>query len=426
MNKCFLVFVFNWAVFSASGQEKLTLQACLDKVENNTTQLAAESALLHSSRINMQFHWWSLLPNLSGNTGFNTSFGRRLDPFTNTFATSSVNSQSFGLNSSVQLFDGFSYFYKRNLLTAKIERDEIGLNQKRNELKIQLIESYVTLCKLSVQIQLTESRIEKYKQLQTLQRLLLQEGRINGLDTLRSEQSILKEYNQLLALRNESKLKILQLNLLMNLPLGSVYSVDVSSVSAIEDKVRFKETYGLELNEVELKLLENELQVERSALLPGISLSGLVGTGFSTNNKDYSLAGIPTKTYSRQINENLYEGIGFNLNIPLFNRGEWLKTKRLSAVQRTELAHNRELADQLLEKKRLEWEQNRLNMGALQEQNRHMTNNLELIYQKSLLLYEAGRLTYPEIEMTLMEWQQELEEAALLQIDLELLEMFDD
>ena len=425
MNKYFLIVVFNWAVFSAAGQEKLTLQACLEKVENNSLQMAAESRALHSSRINKQFHWWSLLPNLNGNAGFTTSFGRRLDPFTNTFATSSVNSQSFGLNSSVQLFEGFSYFHKRNLLNAKIERDEIGLSQKINELKIQLIETYVALCKLSVQTQLIESRIEKYNQLQDLQRILLKEGRINGIDTLRSEQSLLKEYNQLLRLKNESKGRMIELNLLMNLPLGSICLVDVSSVSTMEEKVRFKETYGAELNEVELKLLENELRMERSGMLPSISLMGLVGTGFSTNNKDYSQTGIPTKAYSRQINENLYEGIGFNLNIPLFNRGAWLKTKQLAGVQMTELSGNMELSNQLLEKKRLEMEQNRLNLRAMQEQNKRMTNNLEEIYQKSLLLYESGRLTYPEIEMTLMEWQKELEEAEMLGFDLSLLNLFE-
>lgn len=425
MKKYFLIVVLNCAVFSAAGQEKLTLQACLEKLGNNSLQMAAESRSLRSSRINKQFHWWSLLPNLSGNAGFTTSFGRRLDPFTNTFATSSVNSQSFGLNASVQLFDGFSYFQKRNLLNAKIERDEIGLSQKLNELKIQLIETYVALCKLSVQTQLIESRIEKYKQLQDLQRILLKEGRINGIDTLRSEQSILKEYNQLLRLKNESKGRMIELNLLMNLPLGSVYSVAVSSVSTMEEKVRFKETYGAELNDVELKLLENELRIERSGRLPSISLIGLVGTGFSTNNKDYSQTGIPTKAYSRQINENLYEGIGFNLNIPLFNRGAWLKTKQLAVVQMTELSSNMELSKQLLEKKRLEMEQNRLNLRAMQEQNKRMTTNLQGIYQKSLLLYEAGRLTYPEIEMTLMEWQKELEEAEMLGFDLSLLNLFE-
>jgi outer membrane protein len=425
MNRYFLSYVFLWAVLTASCQEKLTLQACLDQLETNSLQIAAESGSLHSSGINKQFHWWSLLPNLSGNAGFNTSFGRRLDPFTNTFATSSVNSQSFGLNSSVQLFDGFSYFYKRNLLTTKIERDKIGLSQKVNELKIQLIEKYAALCKLSLQTQLTESRIEKYNQLQNLQRLLLKEGRIHAIDTLRSEQSVLKEHDQLLTLRNESKLNRIQLNLLMNLPLTAVYSVDVSSVSGIEEKVRFTETYGSELNEVEWKLLETELRIERSAILPSISLNGLVGTGFSTNNKDYSQAGIPTKAYSRQINENLYEGIGFNLNIPLFNRGAWSKTKRLSAVQQTELSHRMELTGQLLEKQRLEWEQKRLDLRARQEQNKRMTDNLELIYQKSLLLYEAGRLTYREIELTLMEWQQELEEGEMLRFDLKLLELFE-
>lgn len=407
------------------GQEVLSLQSCLDKVEENSLQTLAETNLVSSSKVTLQFHRWALLPVLNATAGINTSFGRRLDPFTNTFATSSVNSQSFGLNSSVPIVNGFSYFHKRNFLKASIERDETGLKRKLNELKIRAVETYLTLCDLSIQKQLTELRIEKYKQIQDVQRLLINEGRINAIDTLKSHYSLLNEQDVLVNLLHETKLTDIDLNFQMGLPLNMTHTVDISSVFVSEEKIQFEEVYQAELVEVELELMENQWKIERSKLFPVISLNGLVGTGFSTNNKNYLLAGTPTKPYSGQVKENLYEGIGFYLNIPLFNRGEWLKTRQLSRIKRTELTGRMELTNQLLEKRQLEHTQERLNLKAKLEQNKQQINNLEMIYTKSILLYREGRLTYPELEAALMEWQVKLVECERLKLDNQLLEHYE-
>lgn len=423
MNYTVFFLLFGCFSLPVLGQEILTLQACLDKVQNNSLQTAGESGSLYVSGINKQFHWWALLPNITANAALNTSFGRRLDPFTNTFATSSVNSQSFGLNASIQLFNGFYYFHKQQLFRTAIERDQVGLERKRNELKVRAVETYLDLCKLSVQVRLAESRKENYLQIQTIQRLLIKEGRIHVIDTLRSHNILMEEEDLLRNLDNESKLKWMDLNFQMGQPLKSLYRVDLSSIALMRGKIRLDEEFQLELIELESESLQDEWKTERTKILPVVSLNGLLGTGFSTNNKDYLLSGNPTKSYSRQINENLYEGIGIYLNVPLFNRGEWLKTKRINAVKREELESRKELIDLQLEKQTLELEQKRLNLKVKLEQSRQINDNLETIYEKSLLLYKEGRLTYPEIETIFMEWQQKRIAYEILQLDLQLLEL---
>jgi outer membrane protein len=422
-----LIFLIgSFFLFSAvSGQDTITLQSCLDKVKSNSLTTATESSLLSSSQVNSQYHWWSLLPNLSGYAGVNTSFGRRLDPFTNTFATSSVNSQSFGLNSSVTLFNGFNYFYKRNILTGTIKRNEISLTARLNELRIQVIETYITLCKLSTQTKMAESRIEKYKQIQAVQRLLIKEGRINSIDTLKSYNSLLNEQDLLLDLNNELKLKTIQLNFQIGIPLLISHIFDLSSVSAISDKPQFSDKYTIESLEIESEIQENQLKSDRSSIVPTIALNGLVGTGFSTNNKDYLIPGNPTKRYGDQINQNLYEGIGFYLSIPIFNRGEWLKTKQLNSIKRAEISDRKQLAELSFERQKLEQEQKLLNLKAKENQSSQMADNLKMIYDKSLTLYEEGRITYTEIENVFMEWQIKVLETETTKLDLELLKLYE-
>lgn len=417
--------VFFWTVSGSFSQESIALQTCIDRALLNSSQTATESSQINQSKIDKQFHWWSLLPNLGVNAGVNTSFGRRLDPFTNTFATSSVNSQFFGLNSSVQLFNGFNYFRKGKVYANTIQLNELDLSARQNELKVQVIETYIALCKLSIQTQLTQSRMEKYSRIQMIQRLLVREGRINVIDTLKSQHSLLREQELLSNLTNDWKLKTMQLNFQMGLPLRTNLIVDLSSISEITEKPKLSGKFELESLEIEQELLQNQLKSDRSVILPSISLNGLVGTGFSTNNKDYSLAGNPTKSYGDQINQNLYEGIGFSLNVPVFNRGEWLKKSQLNEVRKLEIENKKELADRLLEKQQLEQEQIQLNNKAKLEQSRQLSDNLQLIYEKSLLLYEEGRLTYTEIETVLLEWQLKLIETELLKIDNQLLKLYE-
>lgn len=412
-----------WFCSAVHCQEILTLQACLDKTEKNILQTGSESASLRVSQVEKEFHWWSLLPDLSANTGFTASFGRRLDPFTNTFATSTVNSQSFGLNSSVSLFNGFDYFHKRRKLIISARRDEINLSAKQNELKIRVIETYVTLCKLSVQIHLADLRIEKYNELQSVQRLLIREGKIDALDTLKSRNSLLQEQILKADLVRELKLNLIELNFHMSLPLVTEHFFDATSIPAITDRPRFTEKFNLESLEMEIEITESQWKSERSKILPALTLNGLIGTGFSTNNKDYGLAGTPTKRYGDQLNQNLYEGIGFYLSIPIFSRGEWLKAKKLNNIRQTVLLQQRQTLELTLEKQRTLQNQKLLDNRARQELLKQTAGNLQTIYGKSVFLYQEGRITYTELETAFMEWQLKVVELEALKPEYELLKL---
>lgn len=417
--------VFAGFCFAVSGQEILTLQECLNRVEKNRFQVVSESASLRASHLDRTFHWWSLLPDLSANTGFTTSFGRRLDPFTNTFATSSVNSQSFGLNSGITLFNGLNYFHKRKVFASSIRLDEIQLESRKNELKTEVAALYVLLCQLSSQLQLADVRIEKYIQLQRLQLLLLHEGRITEIDTLKTRNGLLEARVVKRDLSGELKRKVLQLNFLIGMPLSTAYSFDPASISAVFDKLKLTESFALEILAVESGLVADQFKSDRTKLLPTLSLSGLLGTGFSTNNKDYLLPGNPTKPYRDQLNQNLYEGIGLYLSVPLFNRGAWFKSKQLNVIRQEEISLQQQLTTFFLEKQQAELLQKRLDYTAKLEHIRESAQNLEAIYSMTLLLYAEGRASYTEIETALMEWQQKMAEWEGLRLELELVKLWE-
>lgn len=420
-----ILLIFSSLLSSISfAQEPITLQQCLDLASNNALQFAQQDAGIKNAELNQKYHPFSLLPNLSASTGVNTSFGRRVDPFTNTFATSAVNSQSFGLNSGMTLFNGFRYFSNRKTFDFQLLQQELSLQTKQNELHIRVIETYIDLCKQTVQLELAKVRIEKYKQIQAIQLLLIRGGKIASVDTLKSRNSLLNEEVLLSKLGSEKRLKNLQLNFLIGVPLATDHSFVLLSISEITSLPKFVESFELEKLAIEVELNQTQLNADRSTILPTLSLNGNLGTGFSTNNKDYSQLGNPTKPYNTQINQNLYEGIGFYLSVPLFSRGAWFKTKELNRVKESELTQFKQLAELTLDMKKMEREQQLVTKKGELLQVEQIGLNLQLIYDKMVLLYKEGRTTYTEVETTFLEWQMKLVESEGMKLDLEMLKIY--
>lgn len=411
--------------FTSNGQNSITLQSCIDKAKMNSNNFVVEYSAFRSATIEKRFHNWSLLPNLGAYSGFNVSFGRRLDPFTNSFATTSVNSHSLGLNSSFILFNGMNFTYKKNLLNIGIHKREISIQSKQNDITIQVIQLYIDLCKLVKQIEFANIRIEKYKQIQSIQRLLINGGKINEIDTLKSHNSLLNEQNLLLGMEHDIRIKTLDLNYLIGDVLNSQHNYIVNSISQISNKPRFTENYYLEQVALDREIIENQIKIDRANVIPSLSLNGLLGTGFSTNNKDYILPGSPTKPYMDQLSQNLYEGIGFYLSIPLFDRGNWFKTKHLNNQKIEEQVNTIAQLEIQLEKQKLEFEQKRIKNRSEQELTKQSADNFQVIYDKTFLLYSEGRATYIELETVFMDWQAKLVILEVLKLDYEIIKLYE-
>jgi outer membrane protein len=416
-----IILIWSRLVFS---QDTLTLQQCIDASKKNEMMYATENRTLSQADLNIKYNKWSLLPSITGSTSFNTSFGRRVDPFTNTFATNTVNSQSFGLSTSIPIFNGFNFIYSRNKLAIEKQKNELSLKQKINSNSIKIIELYVELCKVQLQKDLAVTRIEKYKQLQVIQKSLLKGGKINSIDTLKSFNSLLTEESNLINLENQLNQKAIDLHYLVGLPLTSKNTYKFQSIGNSTEVINFSEEFDLENLNLELNALQEQLGIDRSRILPSLSIFGSLGTGYSTNNKDYTVPGNPTFPYDEQINKNLYEGIGVNLSIPIFNKGTYLKAKQISELIETEFEQRKQFKELEIEKRKLQNKSQQYYLISEITQLTSVTKNLQTIYEKSLLIYKEGKLTYREVETTFLDWQVKLTDLRLKELDSIILSMF--
>jgi outer membrane protein len=396
-------FFFNIIFFKSIlfSQDTLTLQSCIDLVKKNNYLFTSENASKNRAQLNSKLLKWSLLPTLSSSNNFTTTFGRRVDPFTNTFTTNSANSQSFGLNSSLSIFNGFSYYYSKNKLALDYQKSLITRQQKENDIKLKVIDLFFEACKQQELIRINKASIEKQQKLKKIQKALFLEGKISLIDTLKTHNSYLNELQQQLSLFRQFNKQRIELNYLTELPLEKQVYYDLKSVSTIEDKVSLPVSFEAQKLQIEHQIVEEQLKLDRAAILPSLNLYGSLGTGFSTNNKDYSLTNTPTIPFTVQVNNNLYESISLNLNIPLFNKLEYVKSKRLSALTKQEINLKEKGLFLEIEKIKVQQKEEQLTLNAQIILTESLIQNLSTIYEKMVLIYKEGKISYFELVATI-------------------------
>lgn len=404
------------------GQQAISLQECLDKATTYELPSSDDYTLLKRSKYSRAQHWSSLLPAVNFSSGFNSSFGRRLDPITNSFATNNVNAQSMGLSINMPIFSGFSYITTRNRLDLEYKQSDLFLRQELNERKIRTIQLYIEACKQSIRLNQAVKRIEVYQKIQGIQRLLLENERIVVTDTLKSQNSILQQQMVMKETNGALMLATIELNYQMGLPLSTTHTFLPLSVAEVKDAALLEEYFGVEQAENSIDLMEQQLKAEQSGILPSLALNGVVATGFSSNNK--TIDGSPV-AYGDQLNRNLYQGVGLLLNIPIFNRREWQRNKYLYSLSLENLADNKELAELQVQKREARLKQELLTKKSNQLLYQEITSNLKMVFEKSFLLYQEGKLPYRELEETFIEWQQKQLETEIIQLEYAEIQLFE-
>ena len=124
--------------FSFLAQKEYTLQECIDFGIQNTHNLISQKSNTERAKINQQFGKWSFLPSLSASPNYNISFGRKLDPFTNTFGTNKIYSNMYGLNSQMTLFQAGRYFKQNNYFKQALENAQLDRERSLEKTKLQI------------------------------------------------------------------------------------------------------------------------------------------------------------------------------------------------------------------------------------------------------------------------------------------------
>ncbi|MRR18857.1 TolC family protein [bacterium] len=324
-----LGFIMLLSPLALLSQEKAwTLEECIGHALQNNIQIKQQEIMTEYQVAALEQSKLNLLPTLNGNASHNYSFGRALDETTYEFTENqTVQSNNFQAGSNVSLFRGLMNYNtiqknKYEVLASQQDlarfKDEISLNIALAYLQILLNQELVTATE--AQLQLTREQIVRTGK-------MVDAGSLARGTLLDIEAQAAREELQLVNLQNQVTISLLNLAQMLELPNAEGFKIAIPAISVSEDPIQ-----GDPLNiyaiaekmrpeilsaEYQLKSAEYDLAIAKGGRSPRLNMGASMSTAYSDNR----LKPVTGEEYpfGEQLNDNLNYGLGFTLNIPIFN-----------------------------------------------------------------------------------------------------------
>lgn len=312
----------------------MTLQECLVYARDHSSVNLQNRYTYEQQRIALQNSALQLLPYISASANANISFGRGIDPETNTYGTKQNLGTSFGLSMSLPLFDGLVNINNYKMNKSYVRTSQTTAQMRADEVSLAVIRAFynVVYCKELVrQVQLSlEVAQENLRQTRRQEQM----GLKSRADVDEMSATVADNEYQLVNQQNLLDIARLDLKAAMSWPVEREIEIDGRLQSVSEEN-----TYSCDINLMELpaakiareKLHQRKLAVRiaRGNFIPGISLSAGMSTSYyKTLNMHYAAA-----PFHRQFRDNIGTSISTGISIPLFGRlGKYnsLKNSKLS------------------------------------------------------------------------------------------------
>lgn len=387
--KILLILFLIFAIKILQAQEKWSLERCILYALENNLQIKLQELSKKSNEAGYVKNKTMFLPTLNANANQGYSVGRSIDPLTNEFAESNVQSNNFSLSTNWTLFNGFqntnnlkqSYFnLQAGLMDLEKAKNDIALNVASFYLQILLADELLQVA--SNQKELSKIQVDRTKKLYLA-------GSVAQGTYLEMESQLASDEMQLISAQNT--LDLAKLNLVQLLELGLNDSIEIEKPILPEPDTLFPALNPQQIYEdakrnlpnirsVEYKMLaaQKGLAVARGYRSPRISLGGSYATGYSSQRKSitdvlldnpyisgYAIDGsgnqypvysynmkynYKTTDFNQQLKDNVSKSLTINLTIPIFNN--WQANYAVSSAKINALnsQYQYEIADKQLVK----------------------------------------------------------------------------
>ncbi|APY09774.1 hypothetical protein BWZ22_00275 [Seonamhaeicola sp. S2-3] len=319
-----------------SQVKQWTFQECLEyAVEHNIT-IKDAAYTTETANVTLQQSKDSRLPtvNASASQGFKN--GQSIDPITSDFVDEQINTTSFGVNASVNLFQGnqIKNKIKQNKLLA--DQNSLYLEEAKNSIKLSVTQAYLQALYAKEGIAVAEKTLEASTKEVEQAKARLDAGSIAMQDyTDAISQEATNKYN-LIEAKNNYEQQIIALKQLLELepevefdivaPNYKTYTAPIlpNKIEVYEAALGMLPEY--EAAKLNVDVTEKDLDIAKGNYLPTLALTGSFGTGYTSSQN---------MSFSNQLDGNLNQTLGLSLTIPIFNS---FQTK--AEVQKAKIAIN--------------------------------------------------------------------------------------
>jgi outer membrane protein len=308
-------------------------------IENNLTLKRSQLNLLNT-QAGLLEATGQRFPSLSASASARYNWGRSINPVTNLFETRRIGNINISANSNLTLFAGRQITNSIHQAKVDVEVGKYNVAATENEITLNIINLFVNVVFGKEQVNIAESQLKTSSDQLARSSRLVEAGSLPLSEKLEMEAQ--QATSELEVINAENNLRLAKLNLAQQLliPFTEKFDVSVPDLEAEDydlEGVNVLEIYGIavetmpEVKAAELSVTSAEygVKIAKGAFYPSIGIGGNI---FS-NYVDQAVFG-GTESFNNQINNNLSQAVGLNLNIPIFSNFRNNANLQRSRVQR--------------------------------------------------------------------------------------------
>lgn len=353
-----LILPFLFVIGHLQAQQVLTLQQCIQRAEEKN--LMVINAML-DEEIAQAAHSqarWDITPDLNGFASHGFNFGRVVDRFTNTFANDRVRTNNFFLSTNMPIYEGGSRMNRIRQTGIDVQTAEQAREAMLNDVRLEVTQAFLDVLGLRERIRASEAQVKNTEEQVRFTEALVEAGRLPQAELLTLRAQLAQEELTLTDVNNQHDQRLLALGRAMQMSLSELRQLDIAAPSMtglqiVEPKVSPEEVLEVVLKnnpsytqaDLSRQSAEKGIDIARAGFLPTVSLNASIGTGYSGLNQRIVGGPIlgtpipigltasgetvfaPNVTYNSeltpfnaQLDQNLNESVGLQLNVPIFNR----------------------------------------------------------------------------------------------------------
>jgi outer membrane protein len=330
----------------AQENEYWTLEQCIEYAWENNLRLQQQKLTVDIAQEDLLQTRANAYPSLNLHATHVYNVGRTIDPFTNEFASRTVQSNNFSATTGVNLFNGFQL---RNLIRQNeydLEARKHDLARSYNDIALNVAAAYLQILfnieqleNVSNQLEITTQQVERTKR-------LVEAGTLARGSSLTIQAQLATEELQVINAQNQLDISLLTLQQMLFLPIGEELRIAVPEVDIYPEDEPLDtplSIYSLAVqtqpevvaSEIRILSAERGVAVAKGTRSPSLSLRGSFGSGYSGASRQIvgdpivtidPVTGFPVtdyetriKPFTDQLKDNLNQSVGLFLTIPVFN-----------------------------------------------------------------------------------------------------------
>ncbi|MBL4668937.1 MAG: TolC family protein [Flavobacteriales bacterium] len=336
------------SVVNAQDTKVWTLKECVDYALENNISIKQSELDKNISIEDVKVAKWNFAPNLNANASQSFNFGSSIG-VSGARIPADFRSNNFGINSTINLFDGFANVHTLSQAKIGVKVQEAAITKMKNDISLNVVNSYLQILFAKEQLKVVESQLTISGAEVNRIKELVDAGVLPQGDLLNIESNLATDNQNVIVAQNTLTIASLRLAQLLQLDIMDIkvedISVDIQNQAILSNDVgaiynKANETFPeIKLAELNILNAEKSVKISRANFYPSLTASFGMNTAYQHRQ---STTDFSPFLFSDQIDDNLGQSIVFSLNIPIFNRYQFRSNVNKSKINVEKVQYNLE------------------------------------------------------------------------------------